>query len=294
VKLLLVHNPAAGPDDREDAELIEAFRRAGHDVSHVELDGDTWQHTLDRPLDAVVAAGGDGSIRAVVLALAARRHPPPLTILPAGTANNISRCFAESADFEAAVERLGARRIRKLTVGSASGPWGEERFVEAAGVGVFAQMLREDYLQPDREKPRYQQLKEGSAHLLDVLRREPPRQLQVEIDGRDLSGQYWLAEVMNIPSIGARLDLAPRAEPGDGLLDLVLIGWSERPRFEEYLECRARGVPAMMPDLAVRGRRIVLGWPDEDGHIDDMPWPDGPHPDAVVTLDIRASIDILV
>ena len=56
----------------------------------------------------------------------------------------------------------------------------------------------------------------------------PAHELQITLDGEDLSGEYILLEVMNIQHIGPSLHLAPDANPGDGLLDVVLVKAAHR------------------------------------------------------------------
>ena len=46
--------------------------------------------------------------------------------------------------------------------------------------------------------------------------------MKIIFDNRDLSGRYILLEAMNIHSVGPNFWLAPPADPGDGLLDLVI------------------------------------------------------------------------
>lgn len=294
MRVLLIHNPDAGAQDGSGGELVRLLEAAGHTVDPHDLLEQRWPDALDTPLDAVVVAGGDGTVRTVILALAEAGRNVPLAMLPEGTANNLARSFGPPAAAAELIPRLERLEARHFTVGRITGPWGESAFVEAAGVGIFAQMLREEHLHPDPQQPRGDKLRAGCAHLSQVLEREAPRQLRVEVDGRDLSGDYWLAEAMNIPSIGARLELAPLADPGDDCLDLVLVGRAEQPLFAEYLGKLSRGEPARMPDVSVRASRIVLGWPDDDGHVDDQPWPDGPHEDTIVELVIAASIPVLV
>ncbi len=65
-------------------------------------------------------------------------------------------------------------------------------------------------------------------HILKIrLEACPAIQLKMALDGRDLTGDYVLLEAMNIRSIGPNLRLAPDADPGDGLLDIVLVSDSE-------------------------------------------------------------------
>ena len=67
-------HPKSGDDDHEAEHLIEPIRDAGHDVSyHQSRKG--WEASLDRALDLVVVAGGDGTVAQVARATATDRSP---------------------------------------------------------------------------------------------------------------------------------------------------------------------------------------------------------------------------
>jgi diacylglycerol kinase (ATP) len=52
--------------------------------------------------------------------------------------------------------------------------------------------------------------------------------MKVTLDGRDVSSEYIMLELMNISYIGPNLCLAPHANPSDGLLDIVFVSKDER------------------------------------------------------------------
>jgi len=92
------------------------------------------------------------------------------------------------------------------------------------------------------------------------------------LDGRDLSGRYVLVEAMIIRFIGPRLHLAPDADPGDGLFDVVLASHDQCAELLEYLGHRLER-EATLPSLTIhRGRRLELGWAEPEIHFDDVAW----------------------
>ena len=80
-------------------------------------------------------------------------------------------------------------------------------------------------------------------------------------------------EVMNIQHIGPSLHFAPAADPGDGLLDLVLFTAEQREMLAEYLSSRLEGNSQPLQWNAHRGQRLQLRCEDSDIHIDDKVWP---------------------
>jgi diacylglycerol kinase family enzyme len=105
-------------------------------------------------------------------------------------------------------------------------------------------------------------------HLWDY----PAKALKIQLDGKDLSGDYVLLEVMNIQHIGPSLHLAPDAHPADGLLEIVHFTASERHELANYLANRLEG-HSQPPNWIVRGgRRLHLAWDGSDPHMDDKVW----------------------
>jgi diacylglycerol kinase (ATP) len=308
VRATLIHNPTAG-DRRPGREtLVAELERAGYDVAYHSTKARALARALAEPGVLAVAAGGDGTIAKVAVALAGRDIP--LAILPTGTANNIARSLGIVGGASHILAALEGARRRRLDVGVARGPWGERRFVEAAGVGLFARMLA--LLNAKEGAPLAESAKEepgfrSALRLLHQLLADyPGREWRVTLDGRELGGRYLMLEGMNIPLIGPHLNLAPQADPGDGLLDVVLVPERLRDGWREYLE-RRLGQEVALPALPVhRGRRLELVWTEPEIHFDDDTWPEdaidlgrvrSPAHPAPVTVAIetgRLWVDVLV
>lgn len=86
----------------------------------------------------VVAAGGDGTVRAVACALMDTAAPdrPALGLLPLGTANNVARSLG-IPDAAAGAAALADGRTRALDLGRANGAW----FVGSCAAGMDAAIL---------------------------------------------------------------------------------------------------------------------------------------------------------
>jgi diacylglycerol kinase (ATP) len=110
------------------------------------------------------------------------------------------------------------------------------------------------------------------GHALDVLARElesfEPTPSRIRIDGRELSGDFLVASVMNLRSLGPAIGLAPDARFDDGELDVVLV----RPEQRGGLLAHLRGEidPERLPRFEVhRARRVRLEGPSTWVHVDD-------------------------
>src|SRR5690349_16284259 len=138
MRVVLIHNAGAGDGNQPTAEsLQQLIRGAGHQVCYRATSDENWASALSEPADVIAVAGGDGTIGRVATRMV--DGSTPLAVLPMGTANNISHTLGVAGVSLPELIAAWARgHRRKLEVGIARGPWGERRFIEALGAGVFA------------------------------------------------------------------------------------------------------------------------------------------------------------
>lgn len=271
MRITLVHNPDAGDAARTEKQLRRQLTEAGHEVSRALGDKDL-ERGLEDPTELVVAAGGDGSVKRVVLALAGRGVP--LAILPVGTANNIAKSLGIVGSVADLTASWATARRRPLRVGAARSRWGAARFVESVGVGAFAELIDRGRAEVDENEAGLTGPAIDRALLLleRIVRERPARPRQLTIDGRDLSGEYLLVEAMNIPLIGPNVPLAPSADCADGLLDVVAVSERERGRLADYLRNRLTGGTGGLELPVQRGARVTMGASPTELHVDDDAW----------------------
>lgn len=249
----LMFNPKAGGGKHDVDELVARLRGANFDVLYSpEESRDAVVRWAREPVDVIVAAGGDGTVARAARALAFER--PALAILPLGTANNIARTLGLTGHLSDVLEGLTHPHKRRLDIGLATGPWGERRFVEACGVGLFQHAIEHDTSSKDKRLSRARRL------LLAKLEAgHRPTAWELELDGVRRSSELLLLEVMLGRSIGPRLRFAPNADPFDGLFDVVLAHATDGPRLVRYLKALLDGDEDAVPDLeVVRARRLSM------------------------------------
>lgn len=294
MRVVLIHNPRAGASDQPDeGGLTRMIRDAGHDVvprACDDLAGIVDVATPDA-CDLVAIAGGDGTAGRIIKKLVG--CGVPVTFLPMGTANNIARSLGLA---DAPIDRLIAgwdtAEVRGIDVGEMTTPWGTERFVEGVGVGLFTRTMVEidafdslGHLESPQAK-----LAEALALIGERLRTFPVRRLHLRLDDRDLSGDYLMLEAMNIRFVGPNLFVAPGCDPGDGLLDVVLVAERDRGRLLAHLASWRRGM-LLAPVLPThRGAHLQIAWHGSTLHVDDEAWPPAGEGEYSVpaNLDLRA------
>src|SRR5262249_23951341 len=140
MRVTLIHNPDAGDGDRLTADaLVAQVRRAGHQVVYQSVKEENWHTVLEKPADLVAVAGGDGTVRKAVCHI---KRPLPIALLPSGTANNISKTLGlADIPLQELIEGWAAGQCLKFDVPLVDSPWGQEIFIEALGIGLFAQVM---------------------------------------------------------------------------------------------------------------------------------------------------------
>lgn len=283
MKVILIHNPEAGSQTQPSGEELTAMIvGAGHEVRYQSCRRAEWREALLEPADLIAIAGGDGIVGMVATELIGRNATA--TILPMGTANNVARALhLRGRKLQDLISDWRDARRRRFDIGVATGPWGSSCFIEGMGIGAFTETMARLDARKNIDLAHHAETEkkiESVLHIMSIrLEDARPLPLKLRLDGVEYAGDYVLLEAMNIASIGPNLELAPDADPGDGLLDVVLLDHREQEQLREYLARRLRGraEPPRLPTHKVRRMRVEC---DElRVHIDDDIWPEqGEHP----------------
>lgn len=229
-RMLLIVNPRGGR--RKGLKILEdvlpAFAAGGVvvDVRRTEFAGHAAElaRTLDLDgYDGICSIGGDGTAHEVVNGLMQRESParPPLGIIPAGTGNAVLWHLRATTP-RLAVERIVAGRTLPLDLARLS--WADRTAysINVVGwgnmvdIGLTAERLRR--LGP----PRYALA--AAAQILRARRRP----LRLTLDDETIEDEFLLVAACNTRFVAAGMDLAPRAEMSDGLLDVVVVRRASR------------------------------------------------------------------
>jgi diacylglycerol kinase (ATP) len=225
-------------DSKVKARVIcnPASSGGGYDpeVLHRELEGYELEWiTTESPGDATEAAGewrdgllivvgGDGTISEVVNGLGRAEFPGGVTlaILPAGTGNDLAATLTLPEDPAEAVAVLRQNRVRTLDVVRVrSEGSGEQFFINVATGGMGAEVTGA----ADGEmKKRWGKLTYLRSSL-EVAREYGAKEVTLTLDGAERKLRAVNLAIGNCRYAGSGWLAAPRANPEDGLLDLVVI-----------------------------------------------------------------------
>ncbi|MGN6571588.1 MAG: diacylglycerol/lipid kinase family protein [Pseudolabrys sp.] len=263
MRALLCHNPTAGSKGYDKDAVLAAMKLADIEVREiVSVKSDELAAVLKKSADLVVAAGGDGTIGKVLVAMPDRSVP--VALLPLGTANNAARSLGIAGTPQELVETWRIDNTHPIDIGAVKGPWGRTLFLEAFGVGAFPEMLR---LAAKGKKPEgAENLRKGRELFQKALKDAEPLDIEITIDGKALRGDFLGVEVLNIPFTGPALPLGGKADVADGKLDVVCFEADRRKELIAWLDAPLDSAP---PVVCRKAEKVQLTWGDAPNRVDD-------------------------
>ncbi|MDP9474493.1 MAG: diacylglycerol kinase family lipid kinase [Actinomycetota bacterium] len=218
----VIFNPTSGAGAWTPEELRAVLGDMRLDWVRTEHRGDAREAAREwRGL--LVVAGGDGTLNEAVHGLGLAGFPEDVTLalLPTGTGNDLARTLGVPADPEGAGGVLRAERVRSLDAARArSEKVGERFFVNVAVGGAGAEVS--EAADDEGFKGRWGKLAYSRA-FLDVARSFDAPDVRLVIDGEERRSRALNVVVGNCRYAGGGWRVAPRANPEDGLLDLVVV-----------------------------------------------------------------------
>jgi diacylglycerol kinase (ATP) len=200
------------------------------------------RRAIDRGVDLILVAGGDGTINEVVNGMA--HSDVPLAILPGGTANVLASELRLGKTIERAAESLSHCVKERVALGLLTGSGTEppRHFLLMAGAGLDADIV---YRLDPGLKNALGKISYWITGLGKLGQRLP--EFTVEAEGREFRASFALAS--RVRNYGGDLEIAPTISLLDDEFELVLFEGESSYRYLKYmlgavfrLHSRLRGV----------------------------------------------------
>ena len=224
-RLAVVLNPiSTGDGTGFRRKVAEAAKRHGwEDPTWFETTSDDPGRSMTRAAlkggaDAVLVAGGDGTVRVVCGELA--RTGVPVGIVPTGTGNLLARNLDLPLNIDAALEVVFSGDDRAVDIARIEGDGlADQTCVVMAGLGLDAVIMESAHAELKAKMG-------WTAYVVAALKqiRYPSMRTEISIDGAAF--ERYRARTVVIGNVGylqAGIPLLPDAVIDDGLLDVVVI-----------------------------------------------------------------------
>jgi diacylglycerol kinase (ATP) len=259
-RLLVIYNPAAG---RRSARRLRRFldelaRRAVTvtlRATEARGDAETFARAaIGGGFDAVVAAGGDGTINEVVSGLG--DSDLPLALLPLGTANVLANEIGLPRDPARLAAIAATGTARPIWTGEVTSDSGVRRFVMMAGIGFDAAVVAG--IDPIRKR-RFGKLA-YVAEIVVQLARPCDERYRILCAGEEIFAAA--AVVAKGRFYAGRFVLAPAARLDAPTLELVTFRRGGRLAVLRYLVAMALGCVHRLADVRIlRAESVVVTGP---------------------------------
>lgn len=225
-------NPSAGCGGAggKVLEVREAFARQNYFVNIVETTSaenlrSSVRATIGRGCVTLIAMGGDGTVQLVVNEAVA--HQVRVGVIPAGGGNDFAAALGIPKNVGEAVRVIVRGECRSVDVARVR-TWAGEgavylgMYLGGGGMGLDSEAVRFASGKFSRWPGRLRYL----ASAIAALRGFKGVEIEVSFPESDLpkiESTVLLAAVLNTPTFGGGLRLAPEARVDDGILDVVMI-----------------------------------------------------------------------
>jgi diacylglycerol kinase (ATP) len=179
------------------------------------------QQAIQAGVGTLFAMGGDGTVQALVNATFAANLV--LGIIPAGGGNDFAKALGFPRDPIAALELALAGEPRAVDLVRVRTSEGKDRlYLGGGGVGLDAESAKHASGRYRNWPGRWRYV----AAALLAFQTHRALEVRIVLDEEEAAakrGKLLLASVLNTPTLGAGIRLAPEAQIDDGLLELILI-----------------------------------------------------------------------
>lgn len=219
MRLLIVNNLSSGFRDGAVYDFMRAFATDGDEICVRCTNGDTdlagFLHDAEN-FDAVVAAGGDGTVATAAYLLA--ETGIPLLPFPAGTANLLAMNLASPAEPHALAKVMRESLLMDFDIGEIELSDGTCRgFTMMAGAGYDATIMQG--AEPAKK------LLGPMAYFTSAFTNPAPQfsKIELTVDGETVRTQGVGVLVMNFSKVQFDIPFVHENRPRDGMFDVIVL-----------------------------------------------------------------------
>lgn len=244
----LIYNPMAGARifPTKIDYFIEVFQKKGFEVRIIrtQTENDFSTCLVGKDLngcEAIIVAGGDGSVNQIVNAMINNNIDVPLGVIPAGTANDFANHLDIPFNFSEAFELLAEMKTRLVDVGKVN----DKYFINVCCGGLFTNISQDIDIELKNTLGKL-------AYYIKGVQQLPKFQgirFKIDTGEKIIDDYFYLFLVLNGSSAGGFNKIAKDATLDDGYMDFIGIR-----------ECPLNYLPILF-------RKIITGDHLEDKYV---------------------------
>ena len=276
MKIALIVNPHSGGKKGEKLLPFVEKELSSHSIDYHTYISLYHEHILKitselklKQYDAVIALGGDGTNFHVLNGLLSSFKPkkiPPIGIIPVGSGNSFAKDL-NIHTFEDGIRSIVENNPKWIDVCSFTQAKKKFYFVNLIGLGFVTDVAK--------TAQKFKYFKDFS-YIIGVFYRTINLKfhyMELEIDGKILSGENCFVEFCNSRFTGGNMLMAPDARIDDGFMDIIIAGKFSRTSLLTTLPKIFKGTHINHPLVRhFRARKAkIKTWPNKtllpDGEI---------------------------
>ena len=225
-RLILAYNPVSGNASFKNKldYIIDSFQKRGVVIVPYRTTPDNavfGEFAKDTEAEGILAAGGDGTLHALVNASMKAKLNLPLGILAGGTSNDFAACLNLPVPFREgkAAEDYFDRIARGITQAVDVGKAGDKYFINVASAGMMTDIAH-------KTEPRLKNALGKFAYYWGGLKELPnfkSMTLSIIADDKEWQVQAFLFVIVNSPAVGSLKNISAGIKTDDGKLDLLAV-----------------------------------------------------------------------
>lgn len=215
--LCFVVNPGAGKNDTDWEKLIsEHFASHPFDVEFIRTEGPTDPVTLRKKIastapDAVIAVGGDGTLKLVVDSVMELKLP--VGLIPGGSANGMAKELNIPLDPKQALQVISDFHLRKIHLTRIN----DHTCIHLSDIGFNAYVVKK--FEESDKRGMWTYVKSAWK----VLWSHSRMNVQMKIGDEYISRDASMVVIANATSYGTGVVINPKGNLGDNLFEVVIV-----------------------------------------------------------------------
>lgn len=220
-KCVIIMNPESGKKKRIHTyqDFYDILRKYGYDTEIVftkaKGDAEKIVQELDKNIDLVISAGGDGTLNEVVTGNQKRKNKLVIAPLPLGSTNDVGKMYGLGNNTYNNLERLLKGKIKKIDICKMN----NKPFIYVACLGEYIDLA---YSTPRSWKRKYGAIAYALYGIKHLKNRIHSYKIKYKIDDKEYEGEYSFIFISNSSRIAGQPDVYYDVKLDDNKFEVAL------------------------------------------------------------------------